>query len=123
MSEVAPPKPLAAEALAWHCDAASLPFETTEEVDPASGILGQPSALEALTFGLQCHAQGQNVYVRGVTGTGRLTMVRRLLEEVKAEPRRQCDRCYVHNFARPDRPRLVTLEPGTARAFRHRMRE
>ena len=37
MSDMPIPMPLAPEVLVWCCDPASLPFETTEEVDPGVG--------------------------------------------------------------------------------------
>ena len=36
------------ELLRWNCDLELLPFETTEEIDPAHGVVGQPTAYEAL---------------------------------------------------------------------------
>jgi ATP-dependent Lon protease len=92
-------------------------------VDPAEGIVGQPIALEAMRFGVECDAPGQNVYVRGVTGTGRMTMVYSLLKELKPKARRRLDRCYVHNFNQPDRPRLVTLPAGDGPRFRRMMKD
>ena len=71
------PHELTPEQLRWKCNLDIIPFETTAEVDPAHGVVGQPTALEALKFGLQCLARGQNVYVRGARGTGRMRMVRR----------------------------------------------
>jgi ATP-dependent Lon protease len=114
-------EPLPLEALRWRCDAASLPFETTDDVEATAGIVGQSSALEALRFGLECHAPGQNVFVRGLTGTGRMTMVARLLEELAPACRRKRDLAYVHNFTERDRPRLLTLAPGSGRGLRRRM--
>ncbi len=111
------------EQLRWELDPASLDFKTTDDVDPAAGVLGQESALEALRFALECDAPGQNVYVRGPRGTGRLTMVRRLLEELSPVSTSKRDRCYVHNFSRPDHPRLITLAPGQARVFKRRVAE
>ena len=68
--------------------------------------------------GLEVEAPGQNVFIRGLTGTGRMTLVRRLLEELKPTCSVKTDRCYVQNFAQPDRPRLISVEAGKARAFR-----
>jgi ATP-dependent Lon protease len=104
-------------------DEARLPFKSTADVDPAKGIVGQPIALEAMRFGVECDAPGQNVYVRGVTGTGRMTMVYSLLEELRPKARRRLDRCYVHNFGQPDRPRLVTLPAGKGPRFRRMMKD
>ena len=76
--------------------------------------------MEALSFGLESDAPGQNVYLRGLTGTGRMTLVKRLLEAIKPTCSTKFDRCYVHHFAEPHRPRLLSLPPGTGRAFRRR---
>ncbi|MEM7308788.1 MAG: AAA family ATPase [Planctomycetota bacterium] len=115
--------PLPVPALRWRCEASELPFETTAEVEPVAGVIGQGSALEALRFGIESDAPGQNVFVRGLVGTGRMTMVRRLLDELMPVCQLKNDRCYVHNFSSPDRPRLITLEPRQGRAFRRRVRE
>jgi predicted ATP-dependent protease len=117
------PSRLPAESLRWRIDERRLPFRSTVEVDPAEGIVGQPVALEAMRFGVECDAPGQNVYVRGVTGTGRMTMVHSLLRELKPKARRRLDRCYVHNFGQPDRPRLITLPAGYGPRFRRMMKE
>jgi ATP-dependent Lon protease len=117
------PTRLPADALRWRQDEASLDFESTAELDPAEGVVGQPVALEAMRFGIECDAPAQNIYVRGLTGTGRMTLVQSLLRELKPRARRRLDRCYVHNFAQPDRPRLITLTAGAAPKFRRDMRE
>ncbi len=114
---------LAPEALRWRVEESRLPFSSTAEVDPADRVVGQPIALEALRFGVECDAPGQNVYIRGVTGTGRMTLVHSLLKELNPKARRRLDRCYVHNFAQPDRPRLVTLPAGDGPKLRRMMKE
>jgi len=117
------PTELSADTLRWRCDESELTFESTADVDPAEGIVGQPIAIEAMRFGIECEAPGQNIYVRGLTGTGRMTLVRSVLNELKPSPRRRLDRCYVHNFAQPDRPRLLTLPAGDGPKLRRMMRE
>ena len=109
------------ELLRWKCDDGCLQFETTAEIDPAIGVVGQPTASEALKFGIECLSPGQNVYVRGARGTGRNTMVRQMLRDLRPESDSNRDFCYVHNFSRPDHPRLITLPPGTANQFRKEM--
>jgi len=118
-----PLDPLPAGALRWRCDPARLPFETTDEVEPIAGVVGQPSAVEALYFGISSDAPGQNVFIRGLAGTGRMTLVRRLLEQLQPFCKRKLDRCYVHSFATPDRPHLISLPAGTAREFRREVQE
>ena len=95
--------------LRWCCDEAWLPCASTDEVEPLTGVVGQDDALEALRFGLEMTGPGQHVFVRGLAGTGRLSMVRQLLDAIRPTCPLVDDRCYVHNFAQPDRPRLLTL--------------
>lgn len=114
----ASPRPLNADALRWRCDPESLPFESTAHLEPVEGVVGQDSAVESLRFGLEVHAPGQNVFVRGLTGTGRLTLVWKMVQNTRPACAPARDRCYVHNFAQPSRPRLITLPPGQAPAFR-----
>jgi ATP-dependent Lon protease len=109
--------------LRWRFDESSLGFKSTAEVNPAEGIVGQPVAMEAMRFGVESIAPAQNIYVRGSSGTGRMTLVHSLLEQLKPKARRRLDRCYVHNFVKPDRPRLLTLPAGQGPVLRRRMKD
>ena len=120
-SSATPPPALAVDALRWRCDPASFDFETTADVTPAVGIVGQDVAVDALRFGLETSAPGQHVFVRGITGTGRATLVRGLLETIKPDCGLAPDRAYVFNFKQADRPQLLTLARGTGEAFRKRV--
>ena len=106
------------EKLRWHCDPVSLPFETTAEIDPASGDLGQGRALRALRMGVEMAAPGYNLFVCGLSGTSRGGMIVRMIEEMRLETEPAPDRCYVNNFKNADRPRLLTLPRGQANAFK-----
>ncbi|MCA9311081.1 MAG: AAA family ATPase, partial [Phycisphaerales bacterium] len=108
---------IAPEALRWRCDPGMLNFHSTDEVEPIRGVVGQDAAVEALSFGLKTRAHGQNVFVRGLSGTGRMTLIRRLLEEIQLSCPLTADRVYVHNFTDPTRPRLITLARGGAQPF------
>lgn len=114
---------LDALALRWRCDPASLGFKTTAEVEPIPPVIGQDSAVEALEFGLGSPAPGHNVFVRGLTGTGRAMLVRRLMEHIKPSCPLARDRVYVRNFSEPDRPRLLTFARGSAREFSRLMHD
>jgi len=109
------------DALRWKCDPDSLPFQSTADVEPVTGVVGQETAVEALRFGLQISAPGQNIFVRGLSGTGRLTLVKRLLEELRLSCPEIRDICYVHNFSKPDQPRLIELPRGAGQVFRRRV--
>jgi len=111
------------EALRWSCPPEAYSFKTTAEVDPVTGIVGQPDAVASLRFGLEIEAPGQNVFVRGLAGTGRMTLVRRQLEELAPSCRSSDDLCYVHDFGSPDQPRLVRLPAGRGPVFQDRIDE
>lgn len=121
MTEVV--KPIDAKDLRWVCDETALNFKSTADVEPIIGVIGQSLALEALEFGLACDAPGQNVYVRGLVGTGRMSMVKRLLTDLSPMCDGKLDRCYVHNFLQPDRPRLISLPKGQARGLRRQLKQ
>ena len=114
---------LPSDRLRWRCDPEQLPFETTADVAPAEGIVGQPAAVDAVQFGLEIRAPGQHVYVRGLTGTGRLSLVRRLLARLDTPPATSPDYAYVHNFDNPDQPRLLRLPRGRGEKFCARIDE
>jgi lon-related putative ATP-dependent protease len=114
---------LPAEALRWRCDPARFDFETTRDVEPIGAFVGQESAVDALRFGLATNAKGQNVFVRGLSGTGRMTLVKRLIDEIRPSCPEAPDRCYVRNFDQPSRPALITLPRGRGRALAKMMDE
>ena len=94
-----------------------LTFNSTDELEPFRGVLGQERAVAALQFGVAMPRPGYNVFVMGESGTGRFSFVRRYL---KAEAKRQhtpCDWVYVNNFDDPREPRALQLASGTAQAL------
>ena len=63
-----------------------LPFETSNELTPYNGVLGQDRAVSAIQFGVAMDRPGYNVYVMGDSGTGRSSYV---TEYLKSEAKRQ----------------------------------
>ena len=106
------------EKLRWRCDPATIPFETTAEVEPLAGDLGQERALRALRMGVELTASGYNLFVCGLSGMSRGGMIVRMIEEMHPKTEPAPDRCYVNNFKNADRPRLLTLPRGQADAFK-----
>ncbi|MGE0143206.1 MAG: Lon protease family protein [Planctomycetota bacterium] len=116
-------RPLPIESLRRRCDPASLGFATTDDVAPESGIIGQDLAIEALRFGLETEAPGHNVFVRGLAGTGRMTLIQQLLQDILPFAGLAPDHVYVHDFSQPEQPRLVTLPRGDGRRFQKHVEE
>lgn len=110
---MAAPQPLGPDALYRHCDPARFSFRTTEELDDVGRVFGQDRAVDALSFGTGMRGAGYNIFVLGPNGIGKKTVVRHFLEQRAAGNGRPDDWCYVYNFERPDRPRLLRLRAGT----------
>jgi len=105
------------EQLRWQCDLSLFTFETTREMAPLEGVIGQERALHALELGVELHAPGYNIFVCGLSGTGRMTTVKNLLKQIHPLCPPAPDRCYVHNFIHPEQPHLLTLPRGQGGAF------
>lgn len=100
------------------CDPQKLNCNTSEELKATKSIIGQERAARAMRFGLGIKALGFNVYVAGLPGTGRTTMVERFLEEIaKSEPV-PSDWCYVNNFRSLSQPKAINLPAARARQFK-----
>lgn len=105
----------------WRCDADALSFKSTRELTPEIRILGQEDAVEALEFGLRNRLQGNNIFVRGLSGFGRMPLIHQVIEDSSEGIVEAPDRCYIHNFDTPDQPRLLELPTGRGPEFRDAM--
>lgn len=112
------PARVSAEGLRWRVPATALPFQTTADVQPLEGILGQDAGLNALRRGVEIDSPGYNVCVVGLLSTGRLGTVKRILDDLAPKRRSARDFVYVRNFTEPSRPQLLILPPGRGPAFR-----
>ncbi|ACL69099.1 Lon protease family protein [Halothermothrix orenii] len=89
-------------------------FKTTEEITPfTSGIIGQSRAVKAMDFGLRVKQEGYNIYMAGITGTGKTTYARTLTRRESKKHPVPPDLCYVFNFEEPEKPRALKLPAGT----------
>lgn len=113
--------------LCWSCSVAELNFQCTDELAPLDHFIGQRRALESIRFGLEVDKPGYNLFVTGLTGTGKTTAVKAHLESIIEELGQRgqlkpiSDWCYVHNFEDPDRPRALGLPRGLGRPLRQRL--
>ncbi|HLF03712.1 MAG TPA: ATP-binding protein, partial [Dehalococcoidia bacterium] len=111
----------------WICDPNSLDFKCTDELAPLDHFIGQARALESIRFGLEVDKPGYNLFVTGLTGTGKASIIRahleRVIEDLKARETRPPirDWCYVHHFDDPDRPHAISLPQGMGKTLRNRL--
>jgi lon-related putative ATP-dependent protease len=114
---------LAPEKLYRHCDPASLGFDTTAELEELDQLFGQPRATSSVEFAIGVDREGYNLFVMGPPGTGRHTLVEKLLARKVAGEPRPSDWVYVNNFADPSKPIALELPAGRGAALRDDMEQ
>jgi lon-related putative ATP-dependent protease len=107
--------------LRYRCSPDQFRFATTAELDGRFEIIGQERAIKAIQLGLAVKSRGYNIVVQGLTGTGKETTVKSILEQVAHGAGVPQDICYVHNFDDEDRPTLIYFPPGVGARFRKDM--
>lgn len=110
-------RPLAPEKLRWNCPDDVFGFGTTAEIEPAGRVVGQDRAVRAVQLGLEITSRGYNMFVTGVSGTGRETTVERILDSLDLSTDSLRDILYLHNFVDPPRPVMISLPAGGGRRF------
>jgi lon-related putative ATP-dependent protease len=117
------PSRLDANAVRWSLAPAHPVPLNTQGLEPTDAILGQDRAIRALKLGLEVYHRGYNVFVCGITGTGKSMTIKRVLKSLQPSCRLAHDLCYVHNFKEPDRPVLLELGRGEGPQFREAFHE
>jgi lon-related putative ATP-dependent protease len=113
--------------LEWKCDPALFTFDCTKDLSPLREFVGQDRAIRALEFGLSMDKDGYNIYVAGITGTGKTSAVKRQIDNLLAE--RQAkeqmeqpqDWLYIYNFDNLERPLVLCLPQGKGKTFKEQI--
>ncbi len=106
-----------------HVDPAIFSFRTTAGVQKLSGVVEQARALEALELGLSIHKRNFNIYISGASGTGKSSLLKRLVSKVAADMITPPDWLMVNNFKHPETPCVFSLPAGKGIRFRTAMDE
>jgi len=111
------------EKIRWLCSTDLFEFTCTTDVEPLKEFIGQERALESIHFGLQVEKPGYNLFLTGLSGTGKASTIKMQLQKFLSEKSEQdkmknvYDWCYVYNFMFPDQPKILRLPRGSAREF------
>jgi len=105
----------------WSCNPDIFKFASTDELEPLKGILGQERALKAIKLGVDLRSPGYNIYISGLSGTGKASTVKKMLEAISSNCPILSDYVYVNNFKDPDRPTLLIFPKGKAKEFKNEM--
>lgn len=106
------------EKLKNYCDPDIFPYETTKDLKVDRELIGQDRAMEALKYGLSMKRKGYNIYVSGLSGTGKNSysyIVAKDFANGKSSPD---DWCYVYNFDKANNPIAISMEAGQGRKLK-----
>ena len=104
-------------------DINALKWNTTDDLQPLNGIIGQERGVAAVDFGLQVKSKGYNIYMSGPSGTGKTTYAIESTKKIAALEPVPYDWCYVYNFADPRSPIALRFSPGMGKQFKDDMNE
>ena len=112
-----------AEQLSVKCDPELFNFECTKDLAPFREFIGQDRAIRGIEFGLQMKNKGYNIYVSGISGTGKTSIVKtyvnKMVEKRLAEGSYNPDDwCYIYNFVDTDKPQIINLPQGKGKILR-----
>ena len=100
------------------CDVSLFSFKTTEELEPFEQLIGQENALKSVDFGTDIQQDGYNLFVMGLSGSGKHSTVMSFLEKKAGSELKPSDWCYVNNFKNNQKPIAIELPHAKAYAFK-----
>ncbi len=103
------------------CDPHFFSFKNTAEVDPLDGVIGQERAVQAVDFGLNMNSSGYNIFVTGIEGTGKSTIIRDIVTRYAEKRPTPVDWIMVNNFQDVFCPKPIEVPPGKATIFKKQM--
>lgn len=106
------------------CSPASFDFESTAELPPLSGLVGQLRALQGLRLAIESTDKSFHGLIVQPHGTSRSSALMQVIKKIADRHfagREIYDYCYVHNFDGPDEPRLIMFPKGKGNAFEKAM--
>jgi len=112
-----------AEKLRWTCPLDVFQFECTTDIEPLKEFIGQGRAIDSINFGLAVNRTGYNLFLTGLSGTGKAATIKAKLQMFMKDKEAAgmkfpvFDWCYVYNFSVPDQPRILKLPQGIGKSF------
>lgn len=115
---------LTSSELKWACNTDCFEFETTDTLTPIEGIVGQHRAIKALKIGIDIESPRYNIFITGLSGTGKQTSIKKLLKEfIPKKKVKLNDYVYVNNFRDADHPSLLVFAAGDGKKFKADLKE
>lgn len=108
---------LSSDQLYRKCDPAKFDFNTTADLEERLSALGQDRAMHAVELGIHIKSRGYNLFCLGPEGTGKTSLVKRILEKEALKRKTPDDWAYVYNFDEPYKPVAMSFPAGEAAEF------
>lgn len=108
---------LHSEELYKKCDPHKLGFASTAELEERLSALGQDRAISAVELGINIHSKSYNLFCLGPEGTGKTSLVKRILEKEAKQRPTPDDWAYIYNFDEPHKPNAISFPAGEAANF------
>lgn len=108
---------LKSDQLYTRCDPKGFDFSTTAELEERLSALGQDRALSAVEIGINIKSKGYNLFCNGPEGTGKTSLVKRVLTQEAQNRPTPDDWVYVYNFDEPHKPVAINFPAGSATEF------
>lgn len=99
------------------CDPQKFDFTSTADLEEKLSALGQDRAISAVELGINIKSKGYNLFCLGPEGTGKTSLVKRVLEEEAKKRPTPKDWVYVYNFEEPYKPCSLSFPAGSAAEF------
>jgi lon-related putative ATP-dependent protease len=96
------------------CNSSTFTFKSTSEVKPLEDVIGQERAVQAIHFGLNMDYPEYHIFVSGIDGSGKTTIVQSLVSNHAIHMKKPNDWCLVNNFQDEFRPIAIAIPSGKA---------
>ena len=108
---------LTSDQLYRKCDPSKFDFNSTADLEERLSALGQNRAIHAVELGIHIKSRGYNLFCLGPEGTGKTSLVKRILEKEAKNRKTPDDWAYVYNFEEPYKPIAMNFPAGQAAEF------
>ncbi|MGL5330880.1 MAG: Lon protease family protein [Peptostreptococcaceae bacterium] len=105
--------------LKYKCSLESINFKSTEDIEPVGDIIGQDRAVSSIEFGLKMKHKGYNIYIAGISGIGRTSYAKHLINKNVNINKNLKDWIYVNNFKNNNEPIALSFEAGEGKVFKN----
>lgn len=99
------------------CDYKRFKFQSTADLEEKLSALGQDRALSAVELGINIKSKGYNLFCLGPEGTGKTSLVQRILEAEAISRPTPDDWAYIYNFDEPHKPCAIKFAAGEGSKF------